>query len=303
MKPEKLFKWFLLFAKLSGALAVFILLCGCGKKNEYFLDSGIRLPLAESLVIKIRIASKFMDRDMPCNIYFPAGYGGGSSYPVLYALHGHSSTEDMWIDAGLPESADGLIEEKRIGPLIMVFPHTKDADAKEIKADWADDGKFDERNVDKFISRELVHYIDTHFDTMKSAEERYIGGLSEGGAIALRTAFHHPDLFSRVGGYTPAVTSSDYSGTQLEKWLFPNDDPGKIKDAARFASKHHFTKLTVYLDAGNLNDPFMQGVQSLNTALEKRGIQSEFHLYEGGHSLEHNHGDYSAYLEFFAGIE
>ena len=287
----------------SIVLSVLLLLAGCTEKNEYFINSGINLPLKESLVIKVSIESTSMDREMPCNIYFPAGYGDGRDFPVWYSLHGHGSNESMWINAGITRTADKLISENQITPLIMVFPYTKEADAKEIRADWEEDGKFGERNIDKFISQGLVDYIDSHFDTVKSAEERYIGGFSKGGAIALRVAFHHPNLFSRVGGYSPALISSDYSKTQFEKWLYPNDDPDKIKDTAKFAAKKGFTKLSIYLDAGNANDPFSAGVQSLQPALEKRGIQSEFHLYEGGHSLEHNNGDFSAYLEFYAGAE
>ncbi len=305
MKPERMHKKLPFPVNLSLALSVILLICGCRsiKKNEDLINSGIALPLKESILIDISVKSRYMEREMPCKIYFPAGYGTGRLFPVWYGLHGHSSTESMWPNAGITLSADKLIENHELRPLIMIFPFTKEADAKEILKDREDDGKFGERNMDRFISRELVSWIDSHYDTVKSAKDRYIGGLSMGGAIALRTAFHHPDQFSRVGGYSPALTSSDYSGTQLEKWLYPNDDAGKIKDVVKFAEKNGFTKLSVYLDAGNSNDPFSAGVQSLQPALEKRGIKSEFHLYEGGHSLEHNKGDFSAYLKFYAGRE
>ena len=74
---------------------------------------------------------------------------------------------------------------------------------------------------------------------------------------------------------------------------------GKIKDVKKFAKQKDYNKLSVYLDAGDSNDPFTAGVQSLHEALLKRGIQSEYYLYEGGHSLEHNKGDYRQYLRFY----
>ena len=120
-----------------------------------------------------------------------------------------------------------------------------------------------------------------------------------GGAIALRVAFHHSDMFSKVGAYTPAVLSRDYSDKQLEGWLYPNEELGGVGDIAKFDAERGFDRLTVYLDAGDSNDPFAAGVQSLYYALQRRGIRSELHLYSGGHSLDHNKRDFGSYLKFY----
>ena len=83
-----------------------------------------------------------------------------------------------------------------------------------------------------------------------------------GGMMALRIAFHHTDLFSKVGGYSPGVLYNDFSDKQLEEWLFPNDNIDEIDDVEAFAKEKGFNKLNIYLDAGNENDPFAVGVQS-----------------------------------------
>jgi enterochelin esterase-like enzyme len=276
-----------------------VLFCGCVSKNHDLIQAGIPLPFTESRIVDFSLDSTYAERRIPCKMYLPRGYGDGKNYPVLYLLNSYGSTETMWIRAGITESADTLIDEEIIKPLVMVFPQTRDATSKEIREDMAEDGKFDERKMDQFIWKELVPYMDSHYNTITSRGGRFIGGMSMGGAIALRIAFHHPDLFGKVGGYTPAVTSSDYSGREFEKWLYPNADAGEIKDVKKFAQQKKLHTLSVYLDAGNSNDPFTTGVQSLHEALVKRGIQSEFYLYEGGHSLEHNKGDYRQYLRFF----
>jgi len=282
---------------------ILLALSGCTTKNQDLIESGFSLPLTESQIIDLPVKSVYMGREMPCRIYFPKDYGSGNDYPVWYGLHGYSSTETMWINAGMTESADKLIASNTINPIIMVFPFTRYATAKEIRQDFEEDGKFDETNMDRFIWKELVPFIDSRYNTVRSASGRYIGGLSMGGAIALRIAFHHTGLFSKAGGYTPAVTSGDYSDRQLEKWLYPNDDISKINDVVKFAGKKGFDKLSVYLDAGNTNDPFYSGIKSLNQALQKRGIKSEFHPYDGGHSLEHNNRDFENYLRFYTGRE
>lgn len=277
---------------------ILFILCGCTGKGANIRSSGFSEPLKESGVIELSVKSEYMGREMPCKVYLPKGYGDGKEYPVWYGLHGYSSNESMWLDnGGIGKAADELAENEEIEPIIMVFPYTKDATLKEIAKDL-EDGKIDERNMDRFLSKELVPYIDSHYYTVRSAEGRYIGGFSMGGMIALRIAFHHPDMFSKVGGYSAAVLSSDYSDKQLEKWLYPNDKVGEIADIAKFDRGKGLDKLTVFLDAGKTNDPFAAGLQSLNDALRERGIRSEFRLFDGGHTLQVN--SVKDYLKFYA---
>lgn len=276
-----------------------LMLCGCAQKKMDLSSYGISEPLTESHVITLSVKSESMDSEMPYIIYLPKGYGSGEKYPVWYGLNSHSTDESMWVDNGIVTAADELIESGEIEPIIMVFPYVKDATLKEIQKDLEDDGKFDECKIDQFIYQDLVPYIDSKFNTIKSAEGRYIGGFSLGGMISLRIAFHHTDMFSKVGGFSAAVLSSDYSDKQLEEWLFPNDNFDDIDDITEFDKKKGFDKLSVYLDAGKSNDPFIAGLQSLNDALQKKGIKSEFNLDEGGHTLKaYNIKDY---LKFYAG--
>lgn len=275
-----------------------LILSGCSGSKTDLRSMGYYKPLTESRVISLSVESIYMDREMPCMIYLPKGYGYGKEYPVWYGLNSYSTTESMWIDNGIVEAADELIDNEEIEPLIMIFPYTKDTTIKEITKDL-EDGKIDERNMDQFIWKELVPYIDTHYYTITKANGRYIGGFSMGGMIALRIAFHHTDLFSKVGGYSAAVISNDYSGNQLEAWLYPNDNFDEIDDVSNFDKKMGFHNLHVYLDAGNSNDPFSIGLQSLHEALQNRGIQSEFELYEGGHTLRKD--SIKDYLKFYVG--
>lgn len=277
-----------------------LMFCGCQCKYEELLNAGITVPLTESRIVDLSVKSDILGRDIPCKVYLPKGYGDGQKYPVWYGLHGHSSNESMWInDVGIHEAADEMIENGEIRPITMVFPLTMDATLKEIREDMEDDGKLEERKWDRFMWKELVPYIDSHYDTAASADSRYIGGFSMGGAIALRVAFHHPDLFSKVGGYTAAVPSADFSGKQLEKWLYPNLDPDDIADVVQFAAEKGLVNLKVYLEAGNENDPFLNVLQSLHEALVERGVSAEFVIYDGGHSLENARRCAKDYLKFY----
>lgn len=274
-----------------------MLFIGCKSANSRSI--AVSEPLENSQIIKLSMESKYLDKKVPYIVYLPKGYGDGTEFPVWYGLHSFSMNETMWINNGIAEAADELIDSGEIDPLIMVFPFVKDATLREIEADLKDDGKLDERNVDKFISKELIPYIDSHYFTITSQDGRFIGGFSMGGMMALRIAFHHTDLFTKVGGYSPGVLSNDYSDRQLEKWLFPNDNVDEIDDLVAFAKEKGFTNLNIYMDAGNANDPFTVGLQSLYEALQLRNIKSEFIIYDGGHSLQTNL--IKDYLKFYTG--
>jgi len=277
-------------------LSIFI--SGCSGKHKDLRSVGFKEPLKESQVIPFSTESKLMGKKMSCLIYLPKGYAGGEDYPVWYALHGYSSDETMWPDSGITKTADELIATGQIMPIIMVFPDTQEATYKEINKDL-EDGKVGETLFDQYVSKELIPYIDDHYYTIKSAKSRYIGGPSMGGLISLRIAFHHTNQFSKVGAYCSAVLSSDYSDKQLEEWLYPNEDYTKIKDITKFDKEKGFDKLTVQLDGGKTDIPFVYGEQSLYEALQKKGIKSEFKLCEGGHFLRTDR--FKDYLEFYAG--
>ncbi|MDD4113540.1 MAG: alpha/beta hydrolase-fold protein [Herbinix sp.] len=285
--------------QILSLLLLCMLFVGCKKATRR--NIAVSEPLEKSQITRLTIESKHLDKKVPYIVYLPKGYGDATEYPVWYGLHSYSTNETMWINNGIADAADELIDKGEMEPLIMVFPFVKDASLKEIEADLEDDGKLDERNVDKFISKELIPYIDSQYFTDTSQDGRYIGGFSMGGMLALRIAFHHTDLFTKVGGYSAGVLSNDFSDRQLEKWLFPNDNIDEIDDVVAFADKKGFTNLKIYLDAGNSNDPFTVGLQSLYEALQLRNISSEFTIYDGGHSLQTDF--INDYLKFYTGIE
>jgi enterochelin esterase-like enzyme len=184
-------------------------------------------------------------------------------------------------------------------PMIMVFPLTRYDSAKAIQEDMKD-GKRDESGMGRFLTKELIPYIDAHYDTVDSPEGRTIGGYSMGGYFALEIAFQHPDLFGKAGAFNPALTSSDFSGGRSEKWLYPGA-ASEASDAAAFAKAKGLDEIQVYLDCGRVNDPFSEGTQSLALALQERGVPVTFSLHDGGHSLQLY--KIREYLLFFGGAE
>ncbi len=264
-------------------------------------ESVVAVPLQQSEVIRSTLQSDFMGFSVPYMVYLPKGYDSGEEYPVWYGLHGHSSSETMWLQtAGIGKAADELIQSGDIQSLIMVFPFVRYDSSITIQEDMKD-GIRGESQSERFICEELIPYIDSHYHTIRSPESRYIGGLSMGGSFALQAAFHHPDLFSKVGAYSPALIYSDFSGVQLEKWLYPGTDKIYTGDVATFIKEQGLETLQVYLDCGDNGDPFADGIKSLCEVLRVAGVSVEFCEYSGGHSLQVD--KVKDYLRFYTGIE
>jgi enterochelin esterase-like enzyme len=252
-------------------------------------------PLTQSQTARFTIESAAFGATVPFMIYLPKGYTTGERYPVWYAMHGYSSTEKMWLsDAGVGAVADSLIDAGTLSPMIMVFPYTRYDDAKTIEADMADGVRGPSR-MEQFLCEELAPYLDAHYSTIPSSNGRFIGGFSMGGLFALQIGLHRPDLFGKIGAYSPALTYSDFSGDHFEQWL--ETDTNSAQQLDDYATVHGLDGLSIYLDCGGSSDPFSAGAASLYDALVARGISTEFHPHEGGHTLQKNL--LQAYLLFY----
>ena len=241
-------------------------------------------PLTESQTARFTLKSDAFGTDVPYMVYLPKGYTTGEQYPVWYAMHGSSSSEKMWLfDANIGTVADGLITAGKLAPMIIVFPYSRYDDAKTIEADMADGVRGPSR-MEQFLCDELIPAIDKNYATRASADGRFIGGFSMGGLFALQFGLHRPDLFSKIGAYSPALTYSDFGGDHFEQWL--SRDTNEAQTLAGYANRLHLDKISIYLDCGDSGDPFSAGAASLYDALQWRGITAEFHPHAGGHTLQ-----------------
>lgn len=281
------------------ASAYFLLFAftGCSNAADAPSPASLATPTAQSAVSRFTLESPAMDATVPFLVYLPSGYTPAQKYPVWYAMHGYSATEKWWLSDGhVGERADALIASGDLAPMILVFPMTRYDDAKTIEADM-EDGVRGPSRMERFLCDELIPYIDAHYRTIAAPEGRFIGGFSMGGLFALQIGLHRPDLFTKVGAYSPALTYRDFSGDHFERWL--SSDPADASSLPGYAKAHDLDKLSIYLDCGGESDPFSVGAASLYDALVARGIQTEFHPHEGGHSLDLTLVD--DYLLFYSG--
>src|SRR4051812_9288123 len=83
------------------------------------------LPAGASVVLVGRsIDSPALGRPLTYSIYLPPGYARDNTrYPVLYLLHGVDSNGQEWVtEGGAQATADRLLADHRVNPLILVMP-------------------------------------------------------------------------------------------------------------------------------------------------------------------------------------
>ncbi|ODN30964.1 esterase [Fervidobacterium thailandense] len=144
-------------------------------------------------------------------IYLPPDYESSTErYPVLYMHDGQNifdkSTSFSGIEWEADESAERLIKEGAIRPIIIVGIYNTGVERRNEYSPWVDEnyggGKGD--LYAKFIVETLKPYIDANFRTLPDRENTAICGSSMGGLISLYIGLKHNDVFSMLGVMSPA---------------------------------------------------------------------------------------------------
>lgn len=160
--------------------------------------------------------SKIVGDDRDFRVYTPPGYDPARKepYPVLYLFHGITDETSAWITAGRENVIlDNLIAEGKAVPMIIV--NTLGYGAPEMFEPSNVNGRTPEalkKNEELFIAslmKEVMPMVDTLYNTGRTKAYRAVAGLSMGGGQSLDAGLNHPELFSYVGGFSPAVILLD----------------------------------------------------------------------------------------------
>ncbi|OPA73078.1 esterase [Paenibacillus selenitireducens] len=269
-------------------------------------------PLLSSEIQKITFYSKSLDQEKKMNVYLPKGYSSAVHYPVLYLIHGYTGNETDWIPGlGIDQAADKLIEAGKIVPLIMVSPELDNSYGINSSQTYSVTNTGDPYTTyngmyEDYLYKDVIGYVDSHYSTLAKRESRYIGGLSMGGFISLHTAFLHTDMFSKVGGHSPALFLNDWSTTGgengLKSFLYPTDTVRQTRDPLILAQNLNSSKMKVYLDCGDQDDfKFYEGSEKLYSILKAKGVSVEYHLNKGKHNGDYWKSMVDNYLQFYVG--
>jgi enterochelin esterase-like enzyme len=158
-----------------------------------------------------------VDRDVL--VFLPPSYDKQKSrrYPVVYALHGYSIGAEQWSqEIHAPQTVEGAFA---LGAkeMIVVLPDSKTVHNGSMYSSSVTTGDFE-----RFISRDVVSYIDAHYRTIPNRLARGLVGHSMGGYGATRIGMKHADVFGSLYIMSPCCLSPRLAGpanAETEKTL------------------------------------------------------------------------------------
>jgi enterochelin esterase-like enzyme len=121
---------------------------------------------------------------------------------VVYALHGYSIGAEQWThEIHVPQTIEGAFAQGA-KEMIVVLPDSKTVHNGSMYSSSVTTGDFE-----KFISHDLVAYIDAHYRTIPDRQSRGLVGHSMGGYGATRIGMKHSDVFGSLYIMSPCCLS------------------------------------------------------------------------------------------------
>jgi S-formylglutathione hydrolase FrmB len=143
-----------------------------------------------------------VDRDVI--VFLPPGYEKDKKrrYPVVYALHGYSIGAEQWShEIHVPQTIEGAFA-KGSQEMIVVLPDSKTIYNGSMYSSSVTTGDFE-----RFISHDVVAYMDAHYRTIPERTSRGLVGHSMGGYGASRIGMRHSDVFGVLYIMSPCCMS------------------------------------------------------------------------------------------------
>lgn len=241
-----------------------------------------------AIVDTVSIPSNVMHITKKCVVIKPYSYQNNNNrYPVVYLLHGYSGDYANWISkvSALKNYADEF-------QLMIVCP---DGNYNS----WYIDSKVEPTSLyDTYISKEVVHFIDSAYNTLNQKKSRAISGLSMGGHGALYLALRHPEIFGAAGSMSGVLNLEPWKNKyELLKYI----NPSEIQDYSVVSFLKNVTEgaLSLIIDCG-VNDPFIETARQAHHILLDRKITHDYTERNGGHTWTYWSNAVSYQLMFFS---
>lgn len=200
-------------------------------------------------------------------------------FPVFYLLHGLSDDHTIW---GRRTSIERYVRDL---PLIVVMPDG----GRSFYCD-AERGPAYETH----IMRDVIGFVDRHFDTIDSREGRVIGGLSMGGYGALKLGIKFPEMFCSAVSHSGAVGITRWDPEKVREdirpefpLIFGEDPAGGDNCLFGLAERADPGILPdIRIDCG-IDDGLLEDNRALREHLDSLEIVHEYHEFPGAHTWDY----------------
>jgi enterochelin esterase family protein len=120
---------------------------------------------------------------------------------------------------------------------------------------------------------DVMPMIDTAFRVYGDRDHRAIAGLSLGGAQSLAIGLSHPDLFSRVAAFSPAMGAANDPKTGGVDFNSVLADSARLNDQLKL----------LWISCGT-EDTLFDSIQSFAELLSKHKVEHLFRVTGGAHT-------------------
>jgi enterochelin esterase-like enzyme len=210
--------------------------------------------------------------DKRMHVYLPPDYDRNARYPVLYLNHGGGGDDSNWSSDDPKRGGnaqfilDNLLAAGKAKPMLIVMPNTSACASYNPSAPGKDDACTQE------YLKDIIPYVDSHYRTKASRENRALAGLSMGGFVVLHTGLPHLDTFSELYVY-----SSGHISAESLKQFDDNFGP-MLKDP----HTNDLFRVPFYMAAGETDIALNNGQKDL-ALLNQYGVRNFWVLSTGGH--------------------
>jgi len=213
-------------------------------------------------------------------VYTPPGYSKDKKYPVLFLLHGIGGNENReWTKNGSANVIiDNLIAEKKIEPMIVVFPNgnastnTAGGSRRGPGGGGGDPAAISGpgwgRDFESDLIKDVIPFIESHYSVYADRQHRAVAGLSMGGGQSLDFGLGNLHVFANVGGFSSAPN------TRTPEVLVP--DPEKARQMLK----------VLWLSCGN-KDGLMTFSLRTHTYLKEKGVPHIWQVDGNAHDFNH----------------
>ena len=195
-----------------------------------------------------------------------------AKYPVLYLNHGGGGDDSNWSSEDPKRGGnaqfilDNLIAAGKAKPMIIVMPNTSTCARPAPSAPGKDDVCTQE------YLKDIIPYVDSHYRTKASRDDRALAGLSMGGFVVLHTGLPHLDTFSELYVYSSGHINAEDLKQFEENFATLLQDP-KTNDLFR---------VPLYMAAGETDIALRNGQKDL-AIFNQYGLRNFWVLSTGGH--------------------
>lgn len=242
-------------------------------------------------IVDVEITSKYIVSPAKVTIVLPEGYDSlaAEPYPVVYLLNGHGGNNRSWSQIA---RLDSLATEF---DMIIVCPDGRDS--------WYWDSPIDAKmQMESYVTKELVAFVDSHYRTRADRGGRAITGLSMGGHGGLWLGIRHSDMFGSAGSTSGGVDIVPFP----KRWNMA-DRLGRYETNKKRWSEHSVMAAVDTLSAGRLNIIFDCGTEDfffkvnnrLDSVMTAKGIEHVYLTSPGAHTPKYWHKSIEPQLEFF----